>query len=49
MTTEKDVYSSLILKQNAGILTIFDQKERLFKNYRITTLPLAFESFQGNL
>ena len=45
MTTEKDVYSSLILKQNAGILTIFDQKERLFKNYRL----LAFESFQGNL
>ncbi len=49
MTTEMDVYSSLILKQNANILTIFDQKERLFKNYSITTLPSVFESFQGNL
>ena len=49
MTTEMDVYSSLILKQNASILTIFDQSDRLFKNYHITTLPLAFESFQGNL
>lgn len=49
MTNEMDVYSSLIMKQNGGILTVFDQNDRLFKNYSLTTLPSAFESFSGNL
>lgn len=49
ITTEGDVYSSLILKQNAGVLTIFDRKNRLFNNFSISTLPSAFQSFPGNL
>lgn len=49
MTNEMDVYSSLIMKQSGGILTIFDQNNRLFKNYRLSALPMAFESFSGNL
>ena len=49
MTNEMDVYSSLIMKQNGGILTVFDQNDRLIKNYSLTTLPSAFESFSGNL
>lgn len=49
MTTEKDVYSSLIMKQCGNVLTIFDQKDRLIKNYNLKSLPAAFESFQDNL
>lgn len=49
MTTEKDVYSSLIMKQGGNILTIFDQKDRLFKNFSIPSLPASFESFPGNI
>ncbi len=48
-TNEMDVYSSLIMKQNCGVLTIFDHKARLFKDYRLSLLPKAFESFSGNL
>jgi hypothetical protein len=49
MTNQMDVYSSLIMKQNGGVLTLFDQKDRLFKDYTLTNLPSAFESFHGNL
>ena len=48
-TNEMDVYSSLIMKQSGGTLTIFNQNERLFKDYKLMTLPAAFESFNGNL
>lgn len=49
ITTEEDVYSSLVLKQNAGVLTIFDRNRRLFNNLSIKSLPAAFEAFPGNL
>lgn len=49
ITNEMDVYSSLIMKQSGGVLTIFDQNERLFKDYKLTILPMAFDSFSGNL
>ena len=49
ISTEEDVYSCLILKQNAGVLTIFDRDKRLLSDMTIKSLPLAFESFQGNL
>ncbi len=49
MTNSMDVYSSLIAKQNKGILTIFDQKARLFKDIQLASLPGMFESFTGNL
>lgn len=49
ITNELDVYSSLIMKQNNGTLTIYDQKERLFKDYKLEILPSSFDSFSGNL
>ena len=49
MTNKTDVYSSLILKQNAGVLTIFDENKRSFIDIKLATLPSAFESFSGNL
>ena len=49
ITTEEDVYSSLIMKQNAGVLTIFNRTTRLFINLSFKTLPSVFESFPGNL
>ena len=49
ITNEMDIYSSLILKQNGNQITIFDSKLRTLVNNNITTLPVAFKSFQGNL
>lgn len=49
MSNEMDIYSSLIMKQNNGTLTIFDPKDRLFKDYNFRSIPNIFDAFDGNL
>ena len=46
--TARDPYASLIFKQNANNITIYDKKQRILQNLFVN-LPTCFESFNGNL